>query len=109
MYLTMYFFFHMLGAMNMTVCRSTNCSPYKLVFGQDPLVRFALLDELQRLDIIHEEDIPKGAMDELSIYNARDTLVIDEENLSMPCLQGIFDDSVSTVVLFQMFRVLNSF
>ena len=71
------------------------------MFGQDPLVHFALLDDLQRHDIIHEEDIPKGTMDELNIYNPCDVSVLDEENLSAPCLQDIFDDSVSS--LLQMF------
>jgi hypothetical protein len=56
-----------LDAMNITVCRSTQTSPYKLVFGQDPLTRFALLDEMQRLDIMDEEEMPDGLIRELCL------------------------------------------
>lgn len=99
------FVFIYLDTMNVTICRSTNCSPYKLVFGQDPLVRFALLDEMERHTLSNEEEVPNNLINELQLYND-DTFndIIDEENVSEPLLNGIFEDNVSN--LFEKLRQL---
>jgi len=94
---------------NVTICRSTQCSPYKLVFGQDPLGNFALLGEMQRLEISDEEEIPEGLAYDLHLTESpihsdhaftRDHEVdpestgIDEENLPEPVTDKISEVSL---------------
>ena len=61
-----------LDAMNVTICRATQSSPYKLVFGQEPLVRLALIGELERCNIDDEENIPEGLLRELHVCSDSD-------------------------------------
>lgn len=99
-----------LDAMNVTVCRATTFSPYQLVFGQDPLARFALVDELRRLDITNEEDIPEGLMNALQPYDTSyntdkddSEYLTDEDKLSDTRANSVMD----TVSIFNIMLTLN--
>jgi predicted secreted protein len=44
-------------AMNVSVCRVTNCTPYELVFNKNPRTHYTLLDDFDENDIISEEQL----------------------------------------------------
>jgi len=44
-------------AMNVSVCRVTNCTPYELVFNQKPRSHHTLLDDFDDNEIIAEENL----------------------------------------------------
>jgi hypothetical protein len=90
-----------LDAMNVSICRATQSSPYKLVFGQEPLVRFALIGELERCNIDNEEDIPEGLLRELHVCGDSDDSREDvievsaDEMLEDNTDEQVFDQVVS--------------
>lgn len=44
-------------AMNVSICRVTNCTPYELVFNKNPQTYYALLDDFDDNEIISEEQL----------------------------------------------------
>lgn len=54
-------------AMNLSVCRATNRTPYELVFNQRPRSHYALLDELADDVIVAEEDLNINFEEDLNI------------------------------------------
>jgi hypothetical protein len=51
--------------MNVQTVRATGKSPYSLVFGQDPMCHFSILDDLHQQNIIDEEALPDKFFEDL--------------------------------------------
>ena len=53
-------------AINVSVCRVTNCTPYELVFNKNPRTHYTLLDDFDENEIISEEQLNIGFEENLN-------------------------------------------
>jgi hypothetical protein len=65
--------------MNIRRSEPTGYAPYALVFGQEPLHHFALIEEWKLHNITMEEDLPEGLI--VDDNDCNDTIDSDDQTI----------------------------
>ncbi|CAG8773729.1 16242_t:CDS:1, partial [Dentiscutata heterogama] len=85
-------------AMNIQTVRATGKSPYSLVFGQDPLKNFSILEDLYQKNVVDEENLPDDFFEE---SDDNDLLLDQSESLDQSKLPTVLNREFSTLNQFE--------